>query len=249
MAPLKLSPLDSLSIRKPLMGPSGSPLRLLYVAAADWAFLSHPCRWRAPPGPRFEVHVATEVRDGAAAIEAEGLRCTPSRFARGSLSPLRSLTVDHGASAHSSRGVAGYTHHAGLQACVLGMIATLDRQSTRVNALIGMGYSFTTNSVRARTLRGMISVVLRLLFNREGSTALVQNGDDLAILTGLGIRQSQIALIQGSEWSMPRASPHVPNREARRLSVSLGDCSTTRACALSSPRIACCEAADPMHSS
>ena len=48
-------------------------MRLLYVVTEDWYFLSHRLPMaRAARDAGFEVHVATRVVDGAAAIEAEG---------------------------------------------------------------------------------------------------------------------------------------------------------------------------------
>src|SRR6202035_5211130 len=49
------------------------PPRLLYVTAEDWAFLSHRLPMaRAARDAGFDVHVATRVQNGRAAIEAEG---------------------------------------------------------------------------------------------------------------------------------------------------------------------------------
>src|SRR6516225_7580576 len=66
--------------------------RLLYVVTEDWAFLSHRLPMaRAAREAGFEVHVATRVSNGAAAIEAERFVLHPIPFARGSLSPVATL--------------------------------------------------------------------------------------------------------------------------------------------------------------
>jgi glycosyltransferase involved in cell wall biosynthesis len=176
-----------------------SPPRLLYVVTEDWAFLSHRLPMaRAARDAGFEVHVATRVRNGAAAIEAERFILHPIPFERGSLSPLAALATIV-ALRRVHRGVDPVlSHHVALQACVLGMVAALGRNCACVNAFIGLGYSFTTNSAKARMLRASISSALRFLIDRDGSIALVQNGDDLAALMSLGIPKSRIALIQGS---------------------------------------------------
>jgi hypothetical protein len=66
--------------------PATSPVttpRLLYVVTEDWAFLSHRLPMaRAARDAGFEVHVATRVSDGAAAIEAERFTLHPVPFAR-----------------------------------------------------------------------------------------------------------------------------------------------------------------------
>ena len=70
---------------------AGSPPRLLYVVTEDWAFLSHRLPMaRAARDAGFEVHVATRVNAGAAAIAAEGFILHPIPFARGSTVAARS---------------------------------------------------------------------------------------------------------------------------------------------------------------
>ncbi len=50
--------------------------RLLYLVSEDWYFLSHRLPMaRAARDAGYEVHVATRVVDGGAAIQAEGSRC------------------------------------------------------------------------------------------------------------------------------------------------------------------------------
>jgi len=90
---------------------------------------------------------------------------------------------------------------------VLGTIATLGRRCARVNAFIGLGYAFTSKSARARAVGWLIGALLRFLIDREGSIALVQNGDDMSALISLGIRKNRIALISGSGVDVKRFAP------------------------------------------
>jgi glycosyltransferase involved in cell wall biosynthesis len=182
--------------------------RLLYVTAEDWAFLSHRLPMaRAARDAGFEIHVATRVRNGAAAIEAERFILHPVPFARGSLSPLAALATI-AALRRVHRTVApNITHRVALQTCVLGMIATLGSRTPSVNAFIGLGYSFTADSAKARAVRRLIGAVLRFLINRDDSIALVQNVDDLTALVSLGIPTDRIALISGSGVDVNRFTP------------------------------------------
>jgi glycosyltransferase involved in cell wall biosynthesis len=193
--------------RPAVPGPRPAP-RLLYVVTEDWAFLSHRLPMaRAARDAGFEVHVATRVRSGAAAIEAERFILHPIPFERGSLSPVAALATIAALRRVHRQVDPALSHHVALQACVLGMIASLGRRRAYVNAFIGLGYSFTTDSAKARTLRGLISAALRFLIDRDSSIALVQNGDDLAALMSLGIAKSRIALIQGSGVDVKHFSP------------------------------------------
>ncbi len=187
---------------------AGAAPRLLYVTAEDWAFLSHRLPMaRAARDAGFDVHVATRVQNGATAIEAEGFTLHPIPFARGSLSPLAALTT-LAALRRVHREVApDVTHHVALQSSVLGMIATLGRRSPASMPLSGSATRSHRRASKRATLRWLIGAVLRCLVDRDGSIALVQNGDDMAALMSLGIAKARIALISGSGVDVNRFTP------------------------------------------
>ncbi|HUI96068.1 MAG TPA: glycosyltransferase family 4 protein [Xanthobacteraceae bacterium] len=185
-----------------------APRRLLYVVTEDWFFLSHRLPMaRAAQAAGFEVHVATNVADGAAAIAREGFILHPVRFARGRLSPFATLaTITALRQVH--RAVhPDLVHHVALQAAILGGLAALGRPVARVNAITGLGYAFISESRKARVVRGVIGRLLRFLVDRPRSVALVQNPDDRALLAGLGIAQDRIVLIPGSGVDVERLRP------------------------------------------
>ena len=196
MANEQRSPLDS---AKP---------RLLYVVTEDWAFLSHRLPMaRAAREGGFEVHVATRVSNGAAAIEAERFVLHPIPFARGSLSAVATLSTVAALRRVHRKVKPVLTHHVALQACVLGMLASLGRPCACVNAFIGLGYSFTSGTGKARAVRAIVGSLLRFLVNRKNSIALVQNNDDMSALMSLGIAKDRIALIPGSGVDVNRFTP------------------------------------------
>jgi glycosyltransferase involved in cell wall biosynthesis len=187
--------------------PTTAP-RLLYVVTEDWAFLSHRLPMaRAAREAGFEVHVATQVSDGATAIEAERFVLHPIPFARGSLSPIATFSTIAALRRVHRETKPVLIHHVALQACVLGMMATLGRPAGCINAFIGLGYLFTSDSGKARTVRALVGLLMRFFNNRKNCIALVQNSDDMAALTSLGIAKAQIALIPGSGVDVNRFTP------------------------------------------
>ena len=72
----------------------------------------------------FEVHVATHVSNGAAAIEAERFTLHSIPFKRGSLSPVATLSTISVLRRVHREVKPQLTHHVALQACVLGLLAT-----------------------------------------------------------------------------------------------------------------------------
>ena len=174
-------------------------MRLLYVVTEDWYFLSHRLPMaRAARDAGFEVHVATRVVDGAAAIEAEGFVLHPVPFARGKLSPWAALGTIRALRDVYRRVAPDVAHHVSLQSAVLGSLAALGQSVSCVNALTGLGYAYTSGGAKALLLRPVMSALLRVLLNRRRQTVLVQNPDDRDGLLSLGIKAQRIVTIPGS---------------------------------------------------
>jgi len=188
--------------------PDGGPPRLLYVVTEDWFFLSHRLPMaRAAKAAGFEVHVATNVADGAAAIASEGFVLHPVSFARGQLSPLATLGTIRALRALHRRLAPDLVHHVALQATIIGSLAAIGRPVARINAITGLGHAFISESRKARIVRRVIGTLLRRLVDRPRSVALVQNPDDRALLQGLGIADKRIVLIPGSGVDVDRLRP------------------------------------------
>jgi glycosyltransferase involved in cell wall biosynthesis len=175
------------------------PPRLLYVVNEDWAFLLNRLPMaRAAKRAGFEVHVATHVKDGTAAIEAEGFTLHPIPLQRGGMSPLSAIPAILALRRITARIKPDIAHHSGLQCCVYGSIAALGRKFPYVSALTGMGYVFTSVTPRTRLLKAILKSLLPALLDRPGDVVLVQNPDDRAALAEFGISDKRIVLIPGS---------------------------------------------------
>ena len=182
--------------------------RLLYVVSEDWYFLSHRLPMaRAARDAGFEVHVATRVKDGAAAIAAEQFILHPIPFARGRLSPLASLeTISALRRVH--RAVApAITHRVSLQPSVLGIGGDAWSAGPVRQRAHGSRLFLHLVDRKARAVRIAVGTALRLLLDRAGVVSLVQNEDDRAALIALGIPKARIALIPGSGVDIARFTP------------------------------------------
>jgi len=174
----------------------------------DWAFLLHRLPMaRAAHAAGFEVHVATNVTEGAASIAREGFVLHPVRFARGRIAPaavmatIRDLRRIH-------RAVAPVlVHRVAVEPIVIDAVAAFGLPAASVNAITGLGYAFIATSTKARILRRLIGLVLRFLIDHPGSVALVQNPDDRALVATLGVAPERIALIPGSGVDLERLQP------------------------------------------
>lgn len=173
--------------------------RLLYVVNEDFAFLLNRLPMaRAARAAGFEVHVATRVDKGAAAIEAEGFTLHRIPFRRGGLSPFAAVPTIAALRRLEGKIKPQIIHHSGLQCCVYGSIAALGRKIPLVNAITGLGYIFTSVTWRTRLLKRSMAILLPRLLNSEQSLVLVQNPDDRSALESLGIEHGRTILIPGS---------------------------------------------------
>lgn len=191
-----------------MSGPRLHRPRVLYVVTEDWAFLLHRLPMaRAAKAAGFEVHVATNAAEGAAAIAREGFALHPVRFARGRLSPTAVLATIRDLRRIHRTVNPTLVHRVAIEPIVIDALATLGLPDASVNAITGLGYTFIANSIKARALRQMIGLVLRFLINRPRSVALVQNADDLMLVSALGVAPDRISLIPGSGVDIERLKP------------------------------------------
>jgi glycosyltransferase involved in cell wall biosynthesis len=182
--------------------------RLLYVVTEDWYFLSHRLPMaRAARAAGFEVHVAANDGGDADEIEDNGFIFHPVRFVRGRLSPLRSLGTIMALRRVYRTVEPTIVHYVAMQPTVLGIASVVSPSFASVYGITGLGYSFISETDKARSLRRAIRILLRIGLNRHGSVGLVQNPDDRELLISLGVRPEQIALIPGSGIDADRFRP------------------------------------------
>lgn len=180
------------------------PRRLVYLVTEDWYFISHRLPMaRAAKAAGYEVHVITRVDRHRARIEAEGFVLHPTDLARGTLRPDRLFAAARAVRACYGRIKPDLVHHVAVQCVVIGLAAALGLRLPSVNALTGLGSLFT----KAGPLSTLAGLILPLLLRRSGAVALVQNGDDRALLKKLGVPEAQIALIAGSGVDTDRLTP------------------------------------------
>ncbi|HWN48440.1 MAG TPA: glycosyltransferase family 4 protein [Xanthobacteraceae bacterium] len=182
--------------------------RLIYVVTEDWYFLSHRLPMaRAARAAGFEVHVATNVGEDAANIREEGFILHPVRFARGRLSPLRTVRTILALRRLYRAVNPTIVHYVALQPTLLGIVASFGSKFAVVYGITGLGYAFVADSSKTRSLRRGFRRLLRLGLNRHRAVGLVQNPDDREVLANVGVKPERIALIPGSGIDADRFRP------------------------------------------
>jgi glycosyltransferase involved in cell wall biosynthesis len=182
--------------------------KLVYLVTEDWYFLSHRLPMaHAARRAGYQVHVLTHVTDHGGAIEAHGFHLHPLAWRRGSMNP-----IDLRAIVRQVRGLyralaPDLIHHVALQPAIVGSLAAIGLPFTRLNAIAGLGFGFTSTTPKARLLRPLLTLLLRRLLKSPHAAVLVQNPDDLAAVGMLGVAPDRVFLIPGSGVDVDALTP------------------------------------------
>jgi glycosyltransferase involved in cell wall biosynthesis len=210
--------------------PATSRRRLLFLVTEDWYFWAHRLHLaRAARDAGYEVAVATRVGTMRARLAAEGFRVEPLSWKRGSLNPVGLLGDVVTIRRLYRRLRPDVVHHVSLKPVVLGSLAALFQPRVAVlNALTGLGYTFTARSAGARLLANAVAILLRALLRRPRTMTLVENADDRRFLVeALGVPAERIAVNPGSgvdlhhfaEMPLPDAEPVTVACAARMVAI------------------------------
>ena len=134
----------------------GVKQRLLFVVTEDWYFVSHRLDLaRAARDAGFEVALATRVDKDAARIESEGIRLFPLRYLRrSSMQPWTEASAIRELATLYREWQPHIVHHVAAKPVIYGGLAALRAQVPAVvTALAGLGYVFSSSSLRARAMR------------------------------------------------------------------------------------------------
>lgn len=191
--------------------------KLLFVVTEDWYFWSHRLPMaRAAMDAGFEVAVAARVTAHRERIEALGIRVLPLRLDRRSANPLAESRAVTELFRLYRRERPDIVHHVAMKPVLYGSLAArMAGVGAVVNAMAGMGFVFTAESLNARLLKPTITAAFGFLLNRPGSRLLVQNEDDATLFRDAGIvAADRISIIPGSgvdtDAFTPRPEPPPP---------------------------------------
>ena len=142
-------------------------------------------------------------------LRALGLRWQPLPMDRRSLNPLREAALLWHLWGLFRRERPDLVHGFTIKCAVYGSLAArLAGVPARVNAVAGMGYVFTSNDTRARLLRPVVRILLRLALGGRGARLILQNPEDVALFERAGlVDAAQVRLIAGSGVDCARFAP------------------------------------------
>lgn len=192
-----------------------APPKLLYLVSEDWYFVSHRLSLAlAAKAAGYEVAVATRVGRHAETIEGAGVRLIPITFARSGVHPARELRSLLGLVALCQREAPDIVHNIALKPIMYGTLAARRaRVKGIVNAIMGLGWVFTSESTKARLMRPFVDRALSCALSRANSRTIVQNSDDAAHLIEQQLAPPDcIRLIRGSGVDPSKYATRAPPR-------------------------------------
>ena len=174
-------------------------MRILFLANTDWYLynfrqdLAHALRVAG-----HEVVMAAPRGEFAKRLEADGYEFRAVEISRQGLNPVSEFAAVRRLEALYREVQPDVVHHFTLKAVVLGSLAARRAGIEHViNAIAGLGYAFSGDGLKARTIRrGLLPVLRRAL---AGSDVIFQNPDDQATLRASGVLEDvPTHLIKGS---------------------------------------------------
>lgn len=196
--------------------------KLLFVVTEDWYFASHRLELAiAASEAGFDVAVAARSGGWRERIEAAGIRFIPFEMSRRGLNPLKEGFVVAKLAKIYLKEKPDIIQHVALKPVVLGgMAALLAGHKKVVAAITGLGFLFIDDNRLPLTVR-LIRAVMPLVAGR--GLAIVQNGEDAAMLAACGVHTERIRLIKGAgvDLNVYRQHPKAPGEPVVMLASRL----------------------------
>ena len=174
--------------------------KLLFIVNVDWFFVSH----RLPIAKKaveegFEVHLACDVTDKLEEIREAGITVHIIPFSRSGVNFFKQVgtfidlaKVVRSVSPNIIHGIST------IGVVFAGILSQFFQTERLVASISGLGYVFVDESLRARSLRWLVTFLYRMAL-RSASSIIFQNKDDHAIFLKRKIASNQNSiLIRGS---------------------------------------------------
>jgi glycosyltransferase involved in cell wall biosynthesis len=174
--------------------------KILFLVTEDWYFCSHrlPIA-RAARNAGAQVIVASRMRHHRSLIEAEGFETRDVPFDRSGLNPLSDLKTLRFLVGLLREERPDLVHNVAAKPVLYGSIAAwVTSVPVVINAMAGLGFLFTAQTLKARLVRRVFQNVVARLSSRSNSRLIVQNHDDRSVFIEAGLASEQIVLIPGS---------------------------------------------------
>ena len=158
--------------------------RVLYVVSEDWAFVSHRLHIaKTATKLGYHIGVIANITDKADQIESVGVTMFGWNLHRGSLNPFNAGRVIFRVLNVMFKFQPDIIHVVALKPImIVGFAAFFFKKTPILFEFGGVGFVFTSKSVKARLLKVLLCFLLRFLLRGKRKHIIVQNKDDKKLL-------------------------------------------------------------------
>jgi glycosyltransferase involved in cell wall biosynthesis len=198
-------------------------MKVIFFANTDWYLFNFRLGLaRYLKGKGAEVVFLSPAGEYAPLIEAAGFRWLALPMDRRSLNIVRELKLLNKIVQIFKAEKPDFVHNFTVKCVVYGSLAAqLAGIGGRINAVAGLGYIFSSKSTKARLLKPLVKLLLRIALRGSQSELILQNPDDLALFRRLGlIATERIHLIKGSGVDSSRFAP-LQHQRGKRFRILL----------------------------
>ncbi|MEC5383450.1 glycosyltransferase family 4 protein [Aurantimonas sp. C2-6-R+9] len=171
------------------------------MVTEEWYFVSHRLAFAvAARAAGYDVGVATRVDRHGAVIRDAGISLFHVDFDRSGMRPLREISTIAALFALYRREAPDIVHHVAMKPVIYGSFAARAAGVPGVvNALGGLGFVFSSTTLRARTMRLLARPALKFALSGWNARLILQNSHDKQTVLRAGLaRPEQIRLIRGA---------------------------------------------------
>ena len=180
--------------------------KLLYLITEDWFFCSHFLeRALAAKSIGYEIIVCSKENKDKKKIEEYGIKFQEVKFNRKNINPFYELLVLIKIMKIYRKFSPDIVHHIAFKPIIYGSIAAkINNIKSVLNAPVGMGFVFTSDSIKAISIRPLIKLLLKIFLSRSGgenkkNKVVFENNDDLNYFVNMGaVNRKDTFLIRGA---------------------------------------------------
>lgn len=172
--------------------------KILFFVTEDWFVFSH---WlpliAGAKDAGFEVVVVTRTNKHVGKILQYGVRVIPFEISRRGSNIFREFKTILRLIEIYRKERPDIVHHVAMKPMLYGsLVSHLTRVPYTVNWVAGMGWLFVSNNLQAKILQIVVRKVLGMLL--RGTSVIVENKDDQAIIVNTGVADQLIHLVRGA---------------------------------------------------
>lgn len=180
--------------------------KLLFNITEDWFFLSHfLSRALYAKSKGYKIYVCSKNNQNKKNIESYGINFISLPFNRKNINPFYEIYILMRTILIYREIKPDIVHQIAAKPIIYGSIAAkICNIKSVINAPVGLGYVFTSNSIKAKLLKPLLKFLLKKLLNSHNkknrkNKVIFENNDDLEYFINLGaVNRNDSVLIRGA---------------------------------------------------